>query len=426
MRSWQSAIQGNVLAVSLVSLFTDFSSEMMNPLLPIFIAGLVGGAWAAFWVGLTEGLAETTASILKIFSGRISDKLGKRKLLVTIGYGLSTICRPLMVLAGTAWHVTALKFGDRVGKGIRTSPRDALIGDSVGPDVRGLAFSFHRAMDNLGAVLGPLTAIGTLYAFLHYSSWAASTTQDYQVSSDEMAALRWLFGLALIPGILAMAAVIFRVREIAPQTTRSTPSGRDAGNNAWKRLPRKFYTYIGIVAVFALGNSSDMFLLLYAWDIIKVPLVQLILLWVVFHISKVIFSIPGGALSDKVGRRPIIVIGWIVYALVYLGMAEAAAPWQFWALFIIYGIYYGMTEGVEKALVADFVPSADRGTAFGVYYGAVGVAALPASLVFGAFWVLIGPRLAFGIGAATAALASILLIALLSITRPQELRPSAE
>jgi len=419
---WRSAVRGNVLAMGLVSLFTDISSEMMNPLLPIFIAALVGGLKAALWVGLTEGIAETTASVLKIFSGRLSDKLGKRKALVVAGYGVSSAARPAMSLAGLvvtalpALQVVVLKFLDRVGKGVRTSPRDALIGDSVGPGVRGLAFSFHRAMDHFGAVLGPLAAIGILYAFLGYSRWGARPTGE-AVPAEEVAAMRWLFVVALVPGIAAMVTLLGKVREIAPKAASAEPQ-----LSAWRRLPRRFYAFVGIVAVFALGNSSDMFLLLYAWSRFGMSLVGLVALWIVLHVSKIVFSIPGGVLSDKLGRRPIIVAGWIVYALVYLGMGwSGRAAWEFWALFVVYGFYYGMTEGVEKALVADFVPSEHRGTAFGIYHGAVGLAALPASVLFGVVWTALGepwgPRVAFTAGAALAGVAAALLIVLLSKTK---------
>ena len=408
--TWRAVIRGNVLMMGLVSLFTDFSSEMIYPLLPVFISGLVQPAEAALWVGLMEGIAEATASVLKIFSGRISDAVGKRKLLVGLGYGISSIVRPLMAIALAAWHVVGLRFIDRVGKGIRTAPRDALISDSVGPDVRGLAFSFHRAMDHTGAVLGPVVAAGVLYLVLGHGLWHDTTDQ---ASADEMTAMRWLFALALIPGIAAMTALIGKVQEIAPPAHSLAKQGPLAG---WRELPRRFYGYVGIVTLFALGNSSDLFLLLYGWHMFKMGLVTILALWVVLHLSKIIFSFPGGVLSDKLGRRPVIIAGWLVYALVYLGMARVQVEWQFWALFIAYGFFYGMTEGVQSALVADFIPSGRRGAAFGVFHGAVGLAALPASLLFGVFWKVIGPRWAFGIGAALAGLAAILMAVLLSRT----------
>ncbi|MDY6914427.1 MAG: MFS transporter [Planctomycetota bacterium] len=409
--SWRGAIRGNVLMIGLVSLFTDFSSEMIFPLLPVFLAGLLGSGRAAIYVGLMAGVAEATASLLKIFSGRISDVIGRRKILVVVGYGISTMCRPLMATATAGWHVVALRFGDRVGKGLRTSPRDALISDSAGPNVRGLAFSFHRVMDHTGAVLGPLAAVGILYVFLGELLWCGSTADP---AAREMSALRWLFWIALLPGLAAMA-VLIRVREIRPrpQSDRTHPHDRF---NTPKRLPRRFYAFVGIATIFALGNSSDLFLVFYGKVRFGLGLGQLIGLWVALHVSKIVFSLPGGILSDRLGRRPIIIAGWAVYALVYLGMATASQPQQFWALIVIYGLYYGMTEGAAKALVADCVPGESRGTAYGLYHGAVGIAALPASLMFGVFWRFIGPQWAFGIGAALAA-AAVGLMVLLSATK---------
>ncbi len=422
--SWRGAIRGNVLMIGLVSLFTDFSSDMIYPLLPMFLSGLVPAGLVAVYVGLMEGIAETTASLLKIFSGRISDRLGKRKAFVVIGYGISTVCRPLIAAAGAGWSVIALRFGDRIGKGMRTSPRDALISDSVGADARGLAFSFHRAMDHTGAILGPVAAVAILYAMLGYGLWRGSTEQ---ATPRQMHALRWLFAIALIPGLLAMLTLIGKVREIAPR--RAEPAGGEQGGgpSAFRRLPRRFYFFVAIVTLFALGNSSDLFLVLHGMKTFGLGPVQLIGLWVTLHVSKIIFSFPGGVLSDKLGRRPIIVAGWIVYALVYLGMAVVGQAWQFWALIFAYGFFYGMTEGVEKALVADFVPSEYRGTAYGIYHGAIGIAALPASLLFGLLWYYLneiqlglGPRVAFGVGAGLAAVAAVLLTVLLSAARGKQ------
>jgi MFS family permease len=429
--TWKAAVRGNVLAMGLVSLFTDFSSEMMNPLLPIFIAGLVGGVKAATWVGLMEGIAETTAAILKIYSGRISDKTGKRKALVILGYGASSVSRPLMALAGlvamssAGLQIVVLKFLDRVGKGVRTSPRDALIGDSVPKEYRGLAFSFHRVMDNTGAVLGPIVAIAILYFLIGPALWTESAMKYVQPSAGgaehagAVGALRWLFALAVVPGVLAMLAAVLMVREIHPPPA----TGNGPLKGVWG-MPRKFYAYVSIVTLFTLGNSSDMFIVLLAAMRFNMSFLMLLVLWISLNVSKIVFSIPGGILSDKLGRRPIIISGWIVYALVYLGFAFADPnqQWQFWTLIFIYGIYFGMTEGVEKALVADFIPSERRGTAFGLYNAALGIASLPANLVFGALWVWIeanvgkgmGGKVAFSMGAALAGLATVLLAILLA------------
>jgi len=443
-RKWHRAIRGNVLMMGLVSLFTDASSEMIYPLLPVFLNGLVATGAVAAYVGLMEGLAESAASLLKIFSGRLSDALGKRKALVVFGYGLSTICRPLMGAALAGWQVIGLRFGDRIGKGVRTSPRDALIGESVDPSNRGLAFSFHRAMDHTGAVIGPLLGYAVLAALVgSLLLWQ----KEARPSGGEMRALRIVFLVALIPGLAAMVALIFKVREIAPgagsgagatarrgdgATGQPKPGVLDAGKQkppskptghfqGWSLLPRRFYLFVGVVTLFALGNSSDLFILLYGQTAFGLGIAQVLALWVLLHVSKIAFSVPGGMLSDRLGRRPLIVAGWIVYALVYMGFAFVAGgpAWQFWALFAAYGVYYGMTEGAEKALVADFVAGEHYGTAYGVYHGAIGLAALPASLVFGVFWAVLGPQIAFGIGASLAGLAAVLLIVLLSAARRQ-------
>ena len=413
-RVWRSAIRGNVLMMGLVSFFNDAASEMIYPLLPIFFSGLVPPEMVAVYVGSMEGIAESAASLLKIVSGRLSDYLGKRKMLAVVGYTISTVCRPLIAVATAGWHVVALRFADRVGKGVRTSPRDALISESVAPEVRGLAFGFHRAMDHFGAVVGPLMAIAILYRFLGYGLWRGTTSS---ATPDEMHALRWLFAIALIPGLVAMIPLIGKVRDLPP---RKVEDKRQEDLSPKVRMPRKFYYFVGIVTLFALGNSSDLFLVLYGKTKFQLGLLQVIALWVALHVSKIVFSLPGGALSDKLGRRPVIIAGWSVYALVYLGVGVVSQEWVFWLLVITYGFYYGMTEGAEKALVADFVSSEYRGTAYGIYHGAIGLAALPASLVFGVFWFMIGPQLAFGIGAGLAALAAVLLTLLLSTTKKQQ------
>ncbi len=414
--SWRAALRGNVLALGIVSFFTDASSEMIYPLLPVFFTGLVPIGSAALYLGLMEGIAESTSSLFKILAGAWSDRLGKRKVLAVLGYGISTACRPAMALATTGWHPVLLRFGDRVGKGVRTAPRDALISDSVPSEMRALAFSFHRAMDHCGAVVGPLLAVGILYLFLGYGLWRGSSAV---ATPAEMAALRWIFALALVPGLAAMAFLLTGVRDKASDAGASSGPRPAAGESRERRapLPRRFYTYLGTVTLFTLGNSSDLFLVLYGKTAFGLGLLAVIALWVVLHLSKIAFSLPGGLLADRLGRRVAIVAGWCVYVGVYLGMATAPSQGLFWVLIVIYGAYYGLTEGAEKALVADFVPSAWRGRAFGLYHGAVGLAALPASLLFGVFWKTLGPRGAFTIGAALAAAATALLFVLLSSTR---------
>jgi MFS family permease len=409
-----AAVGGNVRMLGLVSLFTDLSSEMIYPLLPVFFTGLVPAGVAAVYVGLMEGISESTASLVKILSGRLSDSLRKRKVLAVAGYSLSTAARPLVAAAAAGWHVIALRFCDRVGKGLRTAPRDALISDSSDPDVRGLAFSFHRAMDHAGAILGSVAAVAILYALLGYGVWHGSADR---ATPAEMVALRWLFLVALIPGLIAVITLVAGVREIAP-TGGGPGTGASGAAETHRGLPRRFRLFVGIVALFALGNSSDLFLLLYGRTKFQYGLLQLMGLWVTLHLSKVVFSLPGGMLSDRWGRRPIIVAGWLVYGLVYLGMAAVSEAWVFWCLIGAYGFYYGMTEGVEKALVSDLVPSSARGRAYGLYHGVTGLAALPASLLFGVFWAVLGPGVAFGIGAGLAGLSVVLLVTFLATSRP--------
>ncbi len=404
---WSQILHGNVLMMGLVSFFTDISSEMIYPLLPVFLTGLVPVGAVAIYIGLIEGISESVANLLKIFSGRFSDVIKKRKMLTVLGYGISTLFRPAMALAASGLHIVAFRFADRVGKGIRTSPRDALISDSVDPSVRGLAFSFHRAMDHAGAVLGPVISILVIYAF-----WGRALGQDRSAiaSPEEMHTLRWLFGASLIPGLFAMVMLILKVREIAPPSAGIVPSKSDITGNDYRRLSARFYCYLAIVAIFTLGNSSDLFLVYYAKTKFDLSLIHLIGLWILLHISKILFSLPGGFLSDKLGRRFAIVTGWILYATVYLGMAVVGKLGFFVLLIFVYGAYYGLTEGAERAMVADFVPSDRRGKAYGLYHGAVGLAALPASLLFGFLWSRFGPQLSFTIGAILAGIATLLFL----------------
>lgn len=401
---WASVVRGNVLAMGVVSFFTDAASEMVYPLLPVFFSGLVPVAAAAFYIGLMEGAAECTASILKIIVGRWSDKAGARKPVAVAGYALSNVVRPFVAFASAGLHLVALRFFDRVGKGFRTAPRDCLIGDSADPRLRGAAFGFHRAMDHLGAIVGPLAAIIILFAFLGRGLWAGG---EGAATGDEMRALRWVFAISIVPGILAIAAVIYAVREIKPALDDRACAEKPRASGP---LPRRFYYFLAAVTLFALGNSSDLFILFYAKTVCGLGLAGVIGVWVALHFAKVIFSVPGGLLSDRLGRKAAIISGWAVYAAVYAGFANFSSPGFIWFLVAAYGVYYGLTEGAEKALVADVVPSASRGTAFGWYHAAVGIAALPASLLFGVFYNVLGPEIAFSIGAGLAAAAGVALL----------------
>ncbi len=392
---WRRGLSRNVIILGLVSLLNDGASEMIYPLLPAFLTSVLGAGPAA--LGIIEGTAEATASFLKLFSGYVSDRVRKRKGWIVAGYFLSNIIRPLIAFS-TSWvQVLALRFSDRVGKGLRTSPRDAIIADSTPPEFRGMAYGFHRAMDHGGAVAGPLAATALLLVF-----------------HDD---LKSIFLLSFIPGLFALLMLLAGIREKRADVRPSTAQAGFAFRSSVAQMPPAFQRYLLIVLFFTLGNSSDAFLLLRAQQL-GVPLTMLPMIWVVLHIVKMGFSVPAGVLSDRIGRRSVIAAGWTVYALVYAGFGQAGKQWHAWALFAAYGIYFGLTEGVEKALVADLAPSHLRGSAFGLYHLIVGAGAFPASLLFGLVWQTAGPAAAFGMGAGLALLAGVLLTRLPVDRRP--------
>jgi MFS family permease len=386
----------NVVALGFVSLFTDMSTEIIYPLLPLFLAAL--GAGPAF-IGVVEGIAETTASLLKFAAGWVSDRLARRKAIVLFGYGLSSLTRPLMALAATPWQVLGVRFADRVGKGFRGAPRDALIADSTDPSIRGRAFGFHRAMDHTGAVIGPLIAFALM------RTWFAGDG-----ATAAAGAYRLVFWAASVPAVLAVLAIVFFVREIAP----SRPAVGLA-SLSMKPLGSTFRRFMLVLFVFTLGNSSDAFLLLRAHDLGVSP-IWVPVLWALLHVVKGATSTPGSAWSDRVGRKRTIQVGWAVYAVIYAGFGFASQAWHAWALFALYGIYFGLTEGSEKAFVADLVPSELRSTAYGVYGFAIGLAALPASVAMGWLWTTFNARTAFLCGGGLA-LAAMLLLATVAETR---------
>jgi MFS family permease len=374
----------NVYALSAVSFFTDASSEMIYPLLPIFLTGTLGAS--AGVLGVIEGAAETTASLLKLASGWWSDRVGRRKPLIVAGYGLASLARPLVAVAQSAGAVLAIRVVDRIGKGIRGAPRDALIADSVDESVRGRAFGFQRAADHAGAVVGPLIAFAVL-------TWWHTP-------------LRRVFWLAAIPGIIAVIIVVVFVRE--PAKTASATAGPVTPPHG--PLPKRFWAALGAVTLFTLGNSTDAFLLLRATQL-GVPIALAPILWAMLHLVKSAASTPGGMLSDRIGRKPAVIAGWSIYALVYLLFATATEPWHAWLLFAVYGLYFGLAEGPERAMVADIVPGGKRGLAYGWYNLSIGIAALPASVVFGLIWDRFGSATAFTFGAAMAGLAALALLA---------------
>jgi len=378
-----------VRRLGLVSLLTDASSEMIYPLLPSFLTGVLGAGPA--FVGLVEGLAESVASLLKLASGRISDRMRRRKPLIVGGYTLSSLARPLVAAATAPWHVLVVRIADRIGKGVRGAPRDALLAQVTPREDLGRAYGFHRAMDHAGAVVGPL--IASLLLLLHLD-------------------LRTVFALAALPALASVLVLVFAVQEVPSATAVGRPSAppkaeETPGTNP---APRGLGRLLAVIGLFTLGNSSDAFLLLRAQDAgVALPLVPM--LWTAHHVVKSTASTAGGALSDRVGRRAAIAAGWVLYALSYAGLALASAPWQVWVLFAVYGLHHALTEGPERALVAEMAAGEARGRAFGLYYALTGALLLPASLITGALWQRLSPAAALLTGAATALVAAIALLA---------------
>ncbi|HWI53926.1 MAG TPA: MFS transporter [Symbiobacteriaceae bacterium] len=377
----------NVWYAGLVSLFTDISSEMLVPVLPLFLANVLGAPVQA--IGLIEGLAEAMASLMKAFSGWFSDRVGKRKPLMAWGYGLSNFLKPLMGFTVGWGQVLAIKLADRFGKGLRGSPRDALIADSVQPDERGKAFGFHRAMDTTGAAIGPLLAFAILWL----------RPGEY----------RWVFWAAIIPGMLALVAILF-IKETGSGVRQPGAVLRN-WSLALGAVPPKLRRFMLIGVLFAIGNSSDAFLILRAQNLgLAAALVPLA--YFAFNVSYAFLSYPAGALSDKIGRKPVMVGGFAAFALIYLGFGLATHAWMAWPLFLLYGLYYAGTEGIQKAYIVDHAGKEHRGAAIGVYNALTGFAALPASVIAGYLWDTVGAAAPFYVGAGTAGLAAVLLLVL--------------
>lgn len=366
-----------VLLLGLTSLLTDVGSEMIFPLLPLFLTVELGASTT--FLGLLEGAADAVAAVLKLVSGGWSDRTGRRKPWVVAGYGLAGVVRPLVGLAGAPWQVLSVRLTDRVGKGIRSAPRDALIADSVPAELAGRAFGFHKAMDHAGAVLGPLIASAMLYAGVP---------------------LRSVFLWTALPGLLAFLAV-----SLVREEPRPTPA---PGAQTGGPLPLNLRRLLGVLLVFGLGNSSDAFLLLRAGerglDTALIPL-----LWALLHVSKMGWALIGGRLADRYDRVTLIIAGWAVFVASYAAMAALPSPGHVWWIFPLYGAFYGLAEPAEKALVRDLVPAADRGRAFGWYNLVTSGSALPAGLLFGALWDQAGPVVALstGAGLALAAMAAL-------------------
>ena len=364
-------------------MLNDVASEAIFPLLPAFLLTILPGT--RLYLGIIEGLADSVASILKLWSGGWSDRAGRRKGFVLFGYSVATILRPLIGIIWAPWQLLVLRVGDRMGKGVRTSPRDALIADSTDPSLRGRAFGFHRAMDHLGAAIGPLLAAAFLWM------WPGQ--------------MRTLFVLTIIPGLLVLALLVFGLRE-PPAAHQRT---REPLRLTLRPFNRDFRLYLLSLVIFTLGNSSDAFLLLRAGEL-GVPTWQLPVLWCAFHIAKSTGNMLLGRAVDRFGPKPFLFLGWLVYAAIYLAFALATTPMEAWIFFLSYAVFYGLTEPAEKTLVVNLAGGERKGLAFGWFNFAIGIATLPASLIFGALYQYQGAFTAFGWGAALALVAALLLV----------------
>ncbi len=380
------SIPANVVVLGFVSFLTDVSSDMIYPLLSVFLVQYLGAGQS--FVGIVEGIAESTAAFFTLLSGLMADRVRDRSKMVLAGYSLSSFSRPLIALAWNPLSVLILRFFDRMGKGIRTAPRDALIADSIDASERGKAYGFHRSMDHAGAVTGPIVA--TL------------------LMSAGMTNLRHVFAAAAIPAIFTIVLIIWKVREVAPRDP-DHPAPRFSLDPPKGRLR----AYLAILFLFILSCSSDAFLLLRA-NQLGVSRTLLPMIWLVFNLVKAFTTLPFGMLSDRIGRRRIILAGWIIYTGVYIGFGWASQTWHAWALFIFYGLFYGLTEGSERALLVDLAPEGGRGQAFGWYYFIVGLGALPASLLFGWIWQVFGAPAAFKVSAGISAVAAVSLLIFLT------------
>ncbi|MEB3103138.1 MFS transporter [Ferviditalea candida] len=418
-RKTRFGLNSTIVVLGLVSLFTDLSSEMIIPVLPLFLTSVLHVQAGA--IGVIEGLAESTASVLKLFSGWFSDRIGKRKPLMVFGYGLSNLVKPLFAVSASWGQVLGIRLADRFGKGLRGAPRDALLADVTTPADRGRAFGIHRAMDTLGAAIGPFSAFWILAVF----------DNNY----------RAVFWFSAIPGVLAVALLVFLLKErkagahggsVGEANVTDLTNGEAEKNEApqadtrgekataarspqplpkigFKQLSSKLKGFTLAATVFALGNSSDAFLILRAQDA-GMAAVWIPLAYFAFNITYTLFSVPAGMLSDRIGRRPVIVAGYLIFALIYLGFGLASNAGWIWVLFIVYGVYYAATEGIQKAYVGDLAEQGGRGLAMGTFNALTGLAALPASIISGALWQMYGPMAAFGFSSALAVAAAGLMV----------------
>jgi MFS family permease len=395
-------ITRNVVMLGVVSLLTDVSSEMLTYLIPLFLANVLAASPAV--IGLIEGLAESAASLFRLVSGWLSDRFERRRLLIGAGYA-SSVAGKALFLAATAWPVVlAARLGDRFGKGIRTAPRDALIADSTPPQARGRAFGFHRALDTTGAVVG----VGIAALVVQYLQG------DVLRLGGET--FRTLVLIALVPGAAAVLVIWLGVRDVprakaaptAPVGERAPRPPGPAGRT-WQRFPVAFWLFVVASALFTLGNSSDAFLALRSQDL-GMPVRDLLLVIVGFNVANALVATPAGALSDRVGRRGPIAVAWAIYAAAYLGFAVAGSSAPVVFLWLLYGAYYGISDAVGRALVADLAPLELRATGYGILNAVIGVLLLPASLIAGMLWDAVDPSAPFWFGAACAAGATAVLV----------------
>ncbi|MHB8086874.1 MAG: MFS transporter [Anaerolineaceae bacterium] len=385
----------NVWAVGFTSFFMDISSDMVLNILPLFLANVLGVQTSV--IGLIEGIAEATASILKMFSGWLSDKLHGRKWLAVLGYAFSALSKPFFFLANTWGLVAGVRWADRVGKGIRTAPRDALVADSTPVALRGLAFGFNRAMDKAGANLGLL--IAALVVWL-----AQKNTLDLTRSTFQTLVL-----ISLIPAVLAVLTLALGTREVKVAGVREAPKF------SFRNMGKPFTIFLIIVSIFTLGNSSDGFLVLRAQNL-GISVVGILIMLAAYNLVIALIATPAGSWSDRIGRRRLIIGGWLVYAVIYFGFALAQSAWHVWVLYIIYGVYYGLAFGTANAMVADLVPENMRGTAYGTYHAVIGLLAFPSSLIAGILWQGVGswdgfgPSAPFIFGGALALIAALMML----------------
>jgi MFS family permease len=394
----------NVTVAGLVSFFMDVSSEMIYPLVPLFLANVIGVNKSV--IGLIEGIAESTASLLKVFSGWFSDRIGNRKWLMAAGYGISTLSRPFVALAAGWQHVLGSRFIDRFGKGVRTAPRDAIIAESADKTHLGRAFGFHRAMDTMGAVVGPALAFFLL----------GILSNDY----------RKVFWLSMIPGVIAVLLIIFFIKEQKNKSDisrRGRPLCLPNTGSTTEGCPYKgmyfdwrFKAFVFIATLFAIGNSSDVFLILRA-EQTGIPAVMIPVVYLLFNLVYSLSAIPAGMAADKFGKKRIILLGFILFAALYYGFAVAGSATAIWVLFGLYGLFMGLTEGIQKAFLATIIPQDFKATAFGVYNTVVGIAMFPASLIGGFLWDKVSPSATFYFGSITAALSAVLFILFIAIVR---------